>query len=258
MQLPNDVQQLIRSTIAVKDDQLIREMNDERSDVAAQLAAKGLVNSSVRVHQDIDAIERFVRRRMMAYVDVYLETLAALGIKIDSELESEIVRHLEGLASAKHRASPPGMGIMNDISMREMYRSRLARADMQALSTGKNRVRMARLRDAIPAPEPIAPAVSHHYTATGPNARVNVDTTDNSTNVINTNAPELLAKIVELSQNNGSPELQRAAAEAKAAYPDKQLTATKIAAWVSLAGSAGHLMHQALPYLNDLYRWLNH
>ncbi len=186
MPLPNEVQQLIRSTITAKDDELIREMNVERRDIGAQLAVKGLAYSSVRAHQDIDAIERFIHKRMTAYVDIYLHTLAELGIKIDVELEAEIVHRLEGLASGRHGASPPGITMMtNHSSVRELYKSRLGKADMEALSSGKNRVRMARLKDSLPPKDPQLPVVNH-YTAQGPNARVSVGSTDNSSNMVQT------------------------------------------------------------------------
>jgi hypothetical protein len=189
MPLPNDVQRVIQSKIAVKNDQLIREMNADRSEVGTQLAARGMGNSSARVHQDIDAIERWVNKRMTAHVDIYLETLAALGIRIDSELEAEIVRHLEGLASARHAASPPGMGMANMPSMRNAYQSRLGSADRQALLEGINRVKMARLIDAARASQPPIVSHTHNYTATGPNARVNLGSTDNSSNMVETGTP---------------------------------------------------------------------
>jgi len=184
MPLPNEVQQHIRSTIAAKDDQLIREMNVERREAAAELAAKGLSNSSVRVHRDIDAIERFIEKRMTAHVEIYLDTLAELGIKVDPAIEVEIVQKLGNLKTAQNAAMPPGMGMMTVPSMREMYRSRLGSADARALSSAKNRVRMARLKDAIPAsiPQPLVVSHTHHYSATGPNARVNVGSVDNSSN----------------------------------------------------------------------------
>jgi hypothetical protein len=191
MPLPNEVQQHIRSTIAAKDDQLIREMNRDRREVACELAAKGLSNSSVRVQQDIEAIERFIDKRMTAHTEIYLDTLAELGIKIDLALEAEIVQHLESLKTAQNAAMPPGMAMTNVPSMREMYRSRLGSADTTALSNAKNRVRMAFLKDAVPVPGPQPSIVSHthNYTAAGPNARVNVGSTDNSSNTIQTGAP---------------------------------------------------------------------
>jgi hypothetical protein len=186
MPLPDEVQQHIRSTIAAKDDQLVREMNRERRDVACELAATGLSNSSVRVQRDIEAIESFIEKRMTAHAEIYLNTLAELGIRIDSDLEAEIVQHLEGLKTAQNKAMPPGMAMTNVPLMREIYRSRLGSADTLALSNAKNRLRMARLKDTLPVPESQPPIMSHthNYTATGPNARVNVGSTDNSSNTI--------------------------------------------------------------------------
>ena len=191
MPLPNEVQQHIRSTIAAKDDQLIREMNGERREVAGELAAKGLSSSGVRVQQDIEAIERFIDKRMMAHVEIYLDTLAELEIKIDLALEAEIIQHLESLKTAQSATMPPDMTVTNVPSIREMYRSRLGSADTKALSNAKNRVNMARLKDEVKAPGPQPSIVSHTHnsTATGPNARVNVRSTDNSSNMIQTGAP---------------------------------------------------------------------
>jgi hypothetical protein len=196
MPLPSDVQRIIRSKIAVKNDQLVREMNADRREVGARLAARGIGNSSARVHQDIDVIERWINKRMTAHVDIYLETLAVLGIRIDSELEAEIVRYLEELTSARHAASPPGMGIANMPSMRNIYQSRLGNADRQALSEGINRVKMARLIDAARASQTQPSVVSHthNYTATGPNARVNLGSTDNSFNVVEMSTPPPVAE----------------------------------------------------------------
>ncbi len=190
MPLPNEVQQHIRATIAAKDDQLIREMNVERREAAAELAAKGLSNSSVSVQRDIDALERFIENRMTAHVEIYLDTLAELGIKIDTAIEGEIVQQLGNLKTVQNAAMPPGMAMMNVHSIREMYRSRLGSADTRAFSNAKNRLRMARLKDALPAsvPQPSVVSHTHHYTATGPNAHVNVGSTDNSPNTIQAGA----------------------------------------------------------------------
>jgi hypothetical protein len=190
MPLPNEVQQHIRYTIAAKDDQLIREMNRDRREVACELAAKGLSNSSVRVQRDIEAIESFIDKLMTAHVEIYIDTLAKLGIKIDLALEAEIVQHLEGLKTAQNAAMPPGMAMTNVPSMREMYRSRLGSADAITLSNAKNRLRMARLKDAVPVPKSQPPIMSHthNHTATGPNARVSVGSTDNSLNTIQSGA----------------------------------------------------------------------
>ncbi|MES2391035.1 MAG: hypothetical protein V4555_05300 [Acidobacteriota bacterium] len=257
MQLSNEVQQLIRSTIAVKEEQLIRQLQEERRDIAARLAAKGLVSSSTRIHQDIDAIESFITKRMAAHVDSYLDVLLQLGIKVDLLLEAEIVRDLEGIANSGRHAVPPAISMSNQKSMLEAYKVRLGQADKQALAHGKNRVRLVRLKDAQPPDSPqLAVVHNHSYTAKGSNARINVDSTDNSSNVVRIDVPEMLDLIVQLSKAQGSPEIQQAAGEAKAAYPDKSVTATKIAAWVSLASSSAHLMHQALPYLTDIYHWL--
>lgn len=189
MPLPNEVQQHIHSTIAAKDDQLIHEMNEDRRDVACELAAKGLSSPSVRVQRDIEAIERFIDRRMTAHLEIYLDTLAELGIKIDFGLEAEIVQHLESLRTAQNAAMPPGMEIANVPSMREMYRSRLGSADTRALSHAKNRVRMVRLKDAVPGPQPSIVSHTHHYTASGHNAHVNVGSTDNSSNTFQIGKP---------------------------------------------------------------------
>jgi hypothetical protein len=191
MPLPNEVQQHISSTIAAKEDQLIREMSRDRREAACELAAKGLSNSSVGVLRDIEAIERFIDKRMTAHTEIHLNTLAELGIKIDLALEAEIVQHLESLKTAQNAAMPPGMAVTNVPSMQEMYRSRLGSADTTALSNAKNSVRMARLKDAVLAPEPQPSIISHthNYTAIGPNARFNVDSTDNSSNTIQTDAP---------------------------------------------------------------------
>ena len=192
MPLPNEVQQHILSTIAARDDQLIREMDADRREVANELAAKGLSSSGVRVLRDIEAIERFINKRMTAHVEIYLDTLAELEIKIDLSLESEIVQHLESLKIARKAAMPPGMTETNSPSMRETYRSRLGSAETIALSDAKNRVRMARLKDAAPAPEPLPSIVSHithNYTATGLNAGVKIGSADDSSNTIQTGSP---------------------------------------------------------------------
>jgi len=143
------------------------------------------------VKRDIEAIERFIDKRMMSHVDIYLDTLAELGIKIDAALEGEIVQHLEALRIAQNAAMPPGMATTATPSMKEMYRSHLESADARALSNAKNRVRMARLKDAVQAPEhqPAIVSHTHHYTASGSNARINVGSTDSSLNSIQTGQP---------------------------------------------------------------------
>ncbi len=225
MQLSAEVQQLVRSTSVVREDELIRELSAERAEIAARLAAKGLVSSSVRVHQDIDAIETFIKKRMTSRLNAYLDTFAALGIKLDLLLEAEIARELEAIANSKHTLTgPPGLSIPSAQSMRETYSSRLDAANSRALSEAKNRLRLERLKAAVePALPSPASIVTHNYNAEGPNARINIHSTDNSSNVVTFDVPEMLDNIVKLSLEQGSHEIQQAANEVKARTPTRNL-----------------------------------
>lgn len=93
----------------------------------------------------------------------------------------------------------------------------------------------------------------HHITFAGPQGRVNINSTDNSSNIINVNISSEIDKLVELSQ--GQPELETAAREIRQAHPDKALTLEKVGKWVSLASAGGSLMLKAWPHLENLYRW---
>lgn len=84
--------------------------------------------------------------------------------------------------------------------------------------------------------------------------RVNINSIDNSSNVVNVSIPSEIDKLVQLSQ--GHPELERVADEIREGHPDKPLMAEKIGEWVKLAGTTGSLMLKALPHLQHLYHWL--
>jgi hypothetical protein len=215
-----------------------------------------------------DAELHRLQTRFEMTVDRYFQALVEWGIPIDDSVEREMRTHIDMLTAGSHQLHfPPGLRLTKLEAIHGAYARERQRLAHRLQLAAKNRLRDIKMkgllrsqdeREAAQRQRALQPSVVNHthYTATGQNARVNVNSTDNSTNVVSVNALELLEKIIELSREHSSPEMQKAAEEAKAAYPDKKLTATKIAAWVSLASGAGHLMHQAMPYLTEIYKWL--
>jgi len=262
VQLSTEVRQLIQTSMTAAEEQLIREREEERRTVAANLSARGLSNSGIYVNSIFEVTEHWIKKRIDSRLGVYLETLNSLGIKIDLLLEAEITKDLEAVANANYQYhSQPNMNAPNQQAFTIDYARRMKVASTSALLQAKNKLRLERLKSSVPQPAsqpptPVPATVTHNYIVSGPNPRVNVGSTDNSTNVVQYNVPEMLDNIIRLSQEHGTPEMQQAANDVKAAYPDKKITATKIAAWISLAGQSAHLMHQALPYLMDVYGWL--
>ena len=94
---------------------------------------------------------------------------------------------------------------------------------------------------------------SVHHITLGAQGRVNINSNDHSSNVINLNVESDIDKLVTLSK--GRPELEQAAQELKEAHPDKALTVEKLGRWVSLASTTGHLFIAAMPHVHAVAEW---
>lgn len=232
-----------------------RECEEKRRNARRELAARGMLQSGAAITAQAEVLKRWIEQRVKTHADVYLDTLAALEIPIDSAIESEIHKELAAISQwhgslaslsplAPHAAALVGV------------KGELESAGHTALCDAQHRITEARLKAERPmsATPPTPSSITNNYIANGPNSRVNLNSHDASTNLIVHEAEHAIEELIKLSASNA--ELAAAALELKKAWPDKKSFAESVSKWVQLAGASATVMQQALPWLHHLYEAL--
>jgi acyl carrier protein len=133
-----------------------------------------------------DAALHALRTRFEKTVERYFQALLEWGVRIGDDEEREMLTHIYALTSGPNQP--------NESAYQGDYARSRERLVHELQLSAKNKLREIKMHGLLKAQDELREAqrqrelqpsvVNHHYTATGPNARVNVGSTDNSSNVI--------------------------------------------------------------------------
>jgi acyl carrier protein len=142
-----------------------------------------------------DAALHALRTRFEKTVERYFQALSEWGIRMGDDEEREMLTHIYALTSGPNKLHfPPGLRLPNESAYQGDYARSRERLVHELQLSAKNKLREIKMRGLLEAQDNLRGAqsrqelqpsiVNHHYTVTGPNARVNVGSTDNSSNVL--------------------------------------------------------------------------
>lgn len=149
-------------------------------------AARNLLRSGHQQLAEWNLSQEFLGNRAMGYLEAVLETCALYNIKLDQRLCTEIQEAIKTFLIVQrknallHDARRLPGAVKVPISVRQQLSGNhnLPRFNEVLIELEKARVQGVRVT------QPKEPSVSQVFNVNGPNARVNIDSTDNSTNVV--------------------------------------------------------------------------
>lgn len=141
-----------------------------------------------------DAALHALRTRFEKTVERYFQALSEWGIRMGDDEEREMLTHIYALTSGPNQLHfPPALRLPNESAYQGDYARSRERLVHELQLSAKNKLREIKMRGLLKAQDELREAqrrqelqpsiVNHHYTATGPNARVTVGSIDNSLNV---------------------------------------------------------------------------
>jgi hypothetical protein len=247
-----EVERLAALTFKARQERIVREFGEERNRVINRVTlthnAAGYLPALIAW-----AVDR-LRQQISAQADAYIEAFNAFNVPCDTAAE----RTLESTAIQFAAGS-----IGNVRGDRSVKRHRLGQGSPWHLEIEREmrtslREAIARMRhqSAIIRNRPKEPPMNQTFNVQGPNARVNIDSVDNSTNVVHQGVPFLeLRKAIESGVSDGVERtaiLQRLS-ELEGAT-DRESGSKKYQAFIAAAAN-----HMALvgPYLPALGHWVH-
>jgi hypothetical protein len=181
----SEVESLAATTFRARQERIVREFGDERSRVINRVA---LTNNSAGYLPALAgwAVQR-LRETITAQADTYIEAFIAFNMPCDDAAEKALWSTATGTASASI------MNVRNDHSVKQHNRSALGspwhlEIEREMHTAVKEGIaRMKTQRATVLNARKQAP-VSHTINLHGPNPRVNIDSVDNSVNVVHQGA----------------------------------------------------------------------
>lgn len=197
-----------------KQEDTVRSVNKAIVELQARAAAQGTVLSGHTLAARVEIQGKGSRAVTLAYLDGLLEGCEQSDLAIDDDVESRIVDEVVGYnTTVKSHATkvvdsiPAGLrASMSSTQLQQQLASIYARA----ADVSRNEVLLAvkRKRLSVKA-NGASGAVTNIYHLSGTNPRVNVNSSDNSTNVIHITKEEVFAKVREAIATSPVPDEER-------------------------------------------------
>ncbi len=183
-------EQFAQNAYAAAAEDIVRERRDDILKLNSKLARFGVVHSSVTVVETARIIGEQIRALIQARLNSILEGYEIYGVSVDDEMATCLSLDLVGEASQmidKEAKSRPfaGMGMMGAY----------ARALEQSVSISAVWARVQIDRRRLVPKNHEHPPVTTIYNVQGDNARVNVNSSDHSVNVVTKSNDEFFATL---------------------------------------------------------------
>jgi hypothetical protein len=226
----------------------------------AENAARGSLLTGGQLLVEWQLSEKFVEMMATGTLEAALETCELYEIPLDQNLSSCIESEVKGVietqfrhALRNHSTSIGGSPLPTNI--RDVFAGRIPAATFNILNPIQIRLEKVRAQRARVAPQKES-SVSQVFNVHGSNARVNIDSTDNSTNVVHQGVPfEEIRKSIEAGVADAGERATMLTALADLQSASDQESGSK--KYQAFIASAHHHMALLGPYLPALGHWVH-
>lgn len=233
-------------------EEITRQSQESLIAVQAQLAARGLASSGPMAEAVGDNRAEMVKKLIQARVDALIDGFELYGVPITQEITNFIIQeanqvHTSAVSSAM-KAAAAGMLHRGTIAVDIVKRVAIPVVSIRC-QIEERRVK--------PKMTPQPPHVTNVYHLTGHNSRVNVQSTDQSMNVIVTGSEQLFQKIRESIQSGVPAEQQRDILERLQALEqaqDNTIFGMRYTEFIAAAANHMTLIGPFIPALTELLR----
>lgn len=226
----------------------------------AESAARGSLLTGGQLLTEWQLSEQFVEMMATGTLEAALETCELYEIPLDQDLSSCIESEIKGFietqfrhALRNHSTSIGGSTLPTNIM--DVFAERIPAATFNIVNPIQVRLEKARVQSARVAPHKES-SVNQIFNVHGPNARVNIDSTDNSTNVVHQGVPfEEIRKSIEAGVADAGERTTMLTALADLQSASDQESGSK--RYQAFIASAHHHMALLGPYLPALGHWVH-
>jgi hypothetical protein len=245
-----EAKEYARNKYASACDEITRQSQQSLVATQGQLAARGLANSGPMAQAVGENHADLVKKLIQARVDALIDGFELYGIPITEELTNFIIREAtqvreNAVVGARKMA---GSGMMN----RGVIVSNIVDRVNVPVPAIRCQIEERRVK---PKMTPQTPNVTNVYHVSGDNSRVNVQSTDQSVNVVITSSEQLFQKIRESIQS-GVPGEQRTEILARLEALEKAQNSASFGVCYKefIAAAANHmtLLGPFIPALSEL------
>jgi len=247
-----EADRLAKLTCKAKQERTIREFGEERSRVITRVTLSGNVAGYLPALIEW-AVER-LKASIAVQADAYIEAFNAFNLPCDEAVEKTLWQ------AASDFSAGSIMNIRNDRSVKQ-YRLGLGspwhlEIEREMHASAKDAIARLRHQSAVIRNRPKEVIVNQTYNAIGPNARNNVNSNDNSINVVHQGVPFAeLKSVIESGIENG---IERAAILEKLAIlesaTDQETGSKRFQDFIS---GAANYMTLIGPFLPALGHWVH-
>lgn len=248
----------VKLLMVAQEESLLREQAEKLRHIRADFAGRGMAASGGALAAQARTIGQGTALRIERRVDVYLDTFSKFGVELSHPLFQELEAEIRRIAENRFQMSMlPSVGLTLPPGVLPSLEGECKRFADAGVLPALNRLREYQLLQRRPAKQDIQSG-GQSYTASGPNARIVINSTDNSTNSVTLNEiPAALKRIRELVETTDDEEVIKAAKDLEDTFPDKKGMLERAATLVSLISGSVGLMRDVTPHLHLVYEVLS-
>lgn len=246
-------------------DSIQRDFQQKLAEARGKLAKKGLIHSSVMNRETTNLHAERLKMQLQARADALLEGYELHGVQVDEPIARQIMQDIQSLASqslagmtssvigqAGLVAMRTGSNSEASVAAAAEFKREMERRTRSMLKEIRVQVERKRLRPK----EHIGlnqPTVTNVYHLHGNNSRVNVQSTDQSTNAVNISSDQVFLRLREkVCSEIPSGDQQSDILDRLAALERAQSTPSFAARYTDFISSAANHMTLVTPFIPAL------
>jgi len=192
--------QFARTRYTGEIENIVRDHERKIAEMRSQLAARGILQSGTMINENARIVGEQIKAMIEARLDAILEGYELYGIAINDQMAINICDDvIQDMNQLVYNCKCPPFGVSTPSGLESQYPRMVAQAVGLSANLVKTEIDRRRLRTKMER-SPIT-----NYYVQGENARVNVNTTDNSLNVVMESKEEFFGTLQQRIES-GVPE----------------------------------------------------
>ena len=254
MPVDTELRRHIQLLLNAADEELIRERAEAQLTVRRDYASRHMSNSGASLARQARVFGEWAAKRIAKHVDIYLGVFEKFQVDLTPELSREIEQTIRSLAASDFSMSMLPQSGATPSGVAGQLAGEVQRIAQSALLPALNRLREFALLQKVDR-ETSKPAGSDtRYSASGPNARIFINSVDQSHNVSTTSElPAVLDAMLKIVHSQCGDDAKAAAEEMRASYPDRGKLIEKASVLIGLVSKSTQVMRDIAPHLHHFY-----
>jgi hypothetical protein len=237
---------------------LLKESQEQIAQVRGQTAARGILVSGFTVQAIAKIHGARIKKMIQAKLDAFLEGYELYGVQLDDQLINNLINNLMDLRGLLAQQAGRVLPVMTENAPANLHQAYSQMVDTESLvSMNLLRVQVERRRLMPKKGDDSQTRVTNVYHVTGEGARLNVNSTDNSINVISTSKEEIFTAMKAEINSRVSDDRQKEILERLSSLEQAQNSPDFVQRYFDFVGAAANHMTVIAPFIPALTEMLH-